>query len=456
MYRIAKGDSATKFLELHRKYGPLLRIAPNEVSVSDPAAIPHIYRHQNPLIKSDFYAAWSSGNAISNQPDLFSAVDEKWHAHLRRILNPVYALSNIIKNEQHIQNCTSMFVQKVRGFAERKELMNIGDWAQMYTFDVIGELMFGEPFGFLEKEEDYGNLISSLDAALPVLSVSAVAPAYYRPALMAASAFSPAVRRAVKATQTVREASLDCVTKRKREIAKGSANRYDLLQQLMDIVRDKGEKMNFSDKEVSLQAWQNMFAGSDTTAIEIRASFYYLSRHPEWQRRVQEELDAACDSISTPIKYTETMRLPITCACIKEAMRLFPSVVTGFQRLAPKEGVDLLGKHIPEGYRMSMTPAVVHHHVETFGTDSDEYKPERWLVSEAQTKAMEKAILTFGGGTRGCAGKNIAQVEIFTVVPETLRYFNVEWPHKEDWKTSNHSFRKAEGLIFRITERKSV
>jgi hypothetical protein len=55
MYR---GDIEIAQRALHQRYGPLVRIAPNELVTSDPAAISLIYRTQNPLSKTDWYVTF--------------------------------------------------------------------------------------------------------------------------------------------------------------------------------------------------------------------------------------------------------------------------------------------------------------------------------------------------------------------------------------------------------------
>lgn len=61
--------------QLHAKYGPLLRIAPNEIACADPNAIKLVYRTQNALNKTDFYPVWN------NQVRSMSALS-KWIATL--------------------------------------------------------------------------------------------------------------------------------------------------------------------------------------------------------------------------------------------------------------------------------------------------------------------------------------------------------------------------------------
>jgi len=130
MYRIYVGDMEKVQRDLHKKYGVLIRIAPNEVSTAEPTAIPKIYRNQRPLTKTDFYPIWG-GSTISKQPDTFTCIDERVHSNYRRIVNPVYTLSNVLKTEEHIDKCSKLFVQRLGEHADSKKSIDLGHWLQM-------------------------------------------------------------------------------------------------------------------------------------------------------------------------------------------------------------------------------------------------------------------------------------------------------------------------------------
>ena len=70
-------------------------------------------------------------------------------------------------------------------------------------------------------------------------------------------------------------------------------------------------------------------AGADTTSIAMRSCLYYLCQTPEIYRQVQEEIDAYYKSknVQRPISYQQALELPLLCAVIREAQRLFPSIV---------------------------------------------------------------------------------------------------------------------------------
>lgn len=217
-------------------------------------------------------------------------------------------------------------------------------------------------------------------------------------------------------------------------------------------------------------------AGADSVAIALRSVFYYLMKHPPILSKVISEIQQvdAAGKLSSPIKFSETMNyLPYTCACIKEATRIFPSFAIHMPRLAPPEGLELSGYHIPAGYRAGMNAAVVQRDRSVFGPDADEYRPERWLESPEHSFAMERGMLNFGGGTRTCSGKHvsvsivyallsdlsltlelqIALAEMHKLIPEVLRHFDMKMAHNRPWKTRNAGFLKQKDIIVNLTLR---
>jgi hypothetical protein len=116
---------------LHERYGPIIRIGPDEVSTSELSAIPKIYRNQAPLSKTDFYSAWGGSDGICERSDTFAERDEKLHSDYRRIVNPVYTLSNVLKSEEYINSVSALFIKRLEEYADHDETINLGTWLQM-------------------------------------------------------------------------------------------------------------------------------------------------------------------------------------------------------------------------------------------------------------------------------------------------------------------------------------
>lgn len=53
-----------------------------------------------------------------------------------------------------------------RRFAETGEQMDFAPWAVFFAYDIISEVGFGAPFGFVEQGTDVGGLIQGFHDAL--------------------------------------------------------------------------------------------------------------------------------------------------------------------------------------------------------------------------------------------------------------------------------------------------
>jgi hypothetical protein len=133
MYRVYVGDMHAVQRHLHERYGPVIRIAPNEVSTSDLSAISKIYKFQRPLTKTDFYSAWDGGTISKHHKPTFVETDEKKHSIYRRTVNPVYTLRRVCESESYVNKVSALFIKRLGEFADREEAIDFGKWLQMWV-----------------------------------------------------------------------------------------------------------------------------------------------------------------------------------------------------------------------------------------------------------------------------------------------------------------------------------
>ncbi|KAI2477912.1 CypX Cytochrome P450 [Pyrenophora tritici-repentis] len=427
---------------LHQRYGPIVRIAPNEIAVADPEAIRTIYSSHSGFVKTDFYLPFRA--TWGKYPDAFTNLDERQHAERRRIVNQVYSMSNIIQLEDSVDKCVQMLMEKLAESATRTTAIDISQWFQWYSFDVIGELFFSRMFGFLEGAYDHGGNIHALDLLIPFIAVACASPAFLRPLVLISGAMIPRVFQALKALKHIENASESCVADRQRLIESGEADeKEDMLQSFFRIMQNKGRQKDFGITEVKMEVYGAFIAGSDTTAAAITAIVYHLMRTPSAYAKLTTEIDEASQAglLSPIIQYHEAVGLPYLIACCKEGMRLHPSVGMTLPRHVPRGGCMIAGAWFPEGTRVGVNAAVVQRDKSIFGNDADAFVPERWLGPQASK--MERYMFQFGGGSRTCIGKNISLCEIYKVIPQLLRSFDLELPHPEkEWETRNYWFNK--------------
>jgi cytochrome P450 len=219
----------------------------------------------------------------------------------------------------------------------------------------------------------------------------------------------------------------------------------DFLYRFMMIHASKPEVLPQADIFKACMA--NVVAGSDTTAITLRAIMYLVLKHPEVKAKLLQELREG--NLSFPVTWKESQQLPYLDACVKEALRVHPAVGMGLERFVPKEGLVMPDGHtLPEGTQVCMNAYVVHQDTSIFGADASVFNPDRWLQAEGESDdayesrmaSMKRTDLAFGWGKRICLGRNISYLEIYKAVPTLLLEFDIELVNEGNWKTSNRFF----------------
>lgn len=159
--------------------------------------------------------------------------------------------------------------------------------------------------------------------------------------------------------------------------------------------------MQSANPSRALLVWttSNITAGSDTTAILLRTLFYNLLTHPQTLHRLRDELDNAArtGNLDELASWKQTRDLAYLDACIKEAGRLHPPFGLPLERVVPPEGAEICGQFLKGGTIVGISGWVAHRNEESFGQDSDLWRPERWLCDKESRKRMEASLLTVSG-----------------------------------------------------------
>lgn len=406
------GDMNTTMIALHKKHGPLVRVGPNELSVSDLTAIKTIYGAGTQFRKSDWYSVWQGHRKF----DLFAERDEKIHASQRRLVSRAYSMDALKDLEPHVNTAVKTFLSKMSSLQGGS--VDMGKWTQLFAFDIIGEITFSKPFGFMEAGADDGSF-GQIESALKSAAWIGQVPWLY----WLHDALSPYIgsHLGIAARHgSLRTTAANEITARQ---TRGS-DRNDILSSLMTT--QKAHPTTFDSQALTSMATSNIFAGSDTTAISTRAIIYFLLKNPASKAKLLAELDAARNEgrLSSPVSLAEADRLPYLQAVMYEALRLHPAVGMSLPRVSPRSGATVAGRFIPAGTTVGANPWVVHRDEQVFGEDFDSFRPERWVekaASEAKEHGSEKGggygdmqrfFFAFGAGARMCLGRNISWMEM--------------------------------------------
>ena len=104
------------------------------------------------------------------------------------------------------------------------------------------------------------------------------------------------------------------------------SEKRDIFSRLFETHQEKPKEFDF-DAVVSMST-SNVNAGSDTTAISMRAILYHLLRNPAAKQRLIDEIDEkrGKGELSIPVKFDEANKMPYLQAVLYEGMRLHPAV----------------------------------------------------------------------------------------------------------------------------------
>ncbi|KIX01166.1 uncharacterized protein Z518_08891 [Rhinocladiella mackenziei CBS 650.93] len=337
--------------------------------------------------------------------------------------------------------------------------VDLGTWLQWYAFDAIGAITFSSRFGFMEERRDIENMIEGIDFGLFYAGIVGQIPFLHRFLLGNMTLMNIRSRLAPHAPDPVATATrmvLKCLAEYDERDSESSDKRADFLAYLRGQEKSGGSRI--STRDMMNHLMNNLLAGSDTTAISLRAVFYYVIRDRRVYEKLQQEIDEAdkAGKLSRFVTFAESLELPYLQICLKEAMRMHPGVSYPLERIVPEGGVELCNQYLPAGTIVGVNAAVIHRDKTIFGTDADQFRPERWIQSESNcdVQNMERHLLTFGSGVRTCIGKNISIMEMGKFIPQILRQFHLEWASdKPTWDVKTWWFAKQSGMFVTFTTR---
>ena len=201
LYRLSlvyNGDAPRRYRKLHEEYGPIVRVGPNHVSVSDASMIPIIYGIGSSYMKVNQPLRWNSLSKLTTSltwiktpfyktmtpfvngkilESMFTTRDPAYHKALKGPVAQLFSMTNMRNYETYADECTSIFAQAMRSL--HGQPVDLAIWLQWYAFDVIASITFQRRFGFMEQQQDVHNLISGLDAGLQYVKLVGQFPALH-------------------------------------------------------------------------------------------------------------------------------------------------------------------------------------------------------------------------------------------------------------------------------------
>ncbi|KAG2240878.1 hypothetical protein Bca52824_097019 [Brassica carinata] len=213
----------------------------------------------------------------------------------------------------------------------------------------------------------------------------------------------------------------------------GDGGKADFADVLLALQKDKSVGFEVSRMSIKAIILDAFVGGTDTSSTLLEWEMSELLNHPECLKRLQEEVRAISKGKSS-VSEDDIQDMYYLKAVIKETLRLHPPFPLTVPHVST-EDVNLRGYHIPSGTQVMINLYAVGREVATWGTDADEFKPERHLNSSVDFLGQDFELIPFGAGRRMCPGISFAAVLNEVALANLMLGF--DWQSTEDQTETN-------------------
>ncbi|KAJ5047261.1 uncharacterized protein L3040_003098 [Drepanopeziza brunnea f. sp. 'multigermtubi'] len=414
------GRIAYKITDFHGIYGPIVRIAPDELNFILEDAWQDIYG--KPLPRN---------SQLRKDPDQFVAnpdgplglllePSDEIHARHRRNLAPGFSEKILRVQEPLLNKYFGLLIQRLR--ENSGSPVDVAQYYEFATFDIVGDLTYGESFDCLEKLEVH-LCLKLLHTAGKAIAILGIMQKFHPLDKIFLAIFARIARKDETMFRTLTREKL--------------LKRLELPDPRPDFIAyvqrhlNSAEGMTFG--EISETCGVLLAAGSETTASLLTAVTFYLTTHPSILKNLTTEIRNAFRSESE-ITIVSVNRLEYLLAVLNEALRIHPPVGGNLVRITPREGCMIAGRFIPGDTHVAINHWSASHSPLNF-TRPYEFIPERWMGSLEFREDKRRVFNPFNVGPRNCIGRNLAYVEMRVILARMVYNFDMELcEQSKGWK----------------------
>jgi cytochrome P450 len=334
LYWSFAGELHLWFKEMHDQYGDVVRVGPNYLVYRTPGAWKEIYGHRHQAKTSmkspEFNFHPPAGPTIFNE-------DDESNSKIRRPLSHGFSDKTLMDQEPLVQHYVDLFLERLHEMvAADNGPVEMTRWYNYTTFDIIGDLSFGEPFDCLRDKRYHPWVSIIFDVAVKTFAYGRAFMMYpYISWLIGIMLPRDLYRKRVELLEVSKE-KVD----RRLETQTG---RPDYITYL---TRDKNER-RFTKEELYANADILVIAGSETTATLLSGFTFYLLKSPPSYKALVEEIRGNFQR-QEDITFQSVAKLQYLNAALEEGLRMYPPVpAVTIPRLVLNGGAIIEGQFVP-------------------------------------------------------------------------------------------------------------
>ncbi|KAK5658484.1 hypothetical protein OQA88_1873 [Cercophora sp. LCS_1] len=443
-YHIFAGDHPKWVASLHEKYGPVVRLAPSELSFTTPTSWRDIYgfrKDHGVFIKS---AAYDAAAFTDQARSIVNERDPAEHAKMRKMLAPAFSDRSLRLQWPLINQIVNDFIAELAKKATSKQEVDMTLYLSLVSFDIATSLALGESFGSVAAGRIHPWATFFRNGAQAMGEGVAVMRFPWLGKLLLA--LKPPQMVAMIKELGMHEAM--CIEMVKKRLDSPS-DRPDILGLILQAGEKEGN--SFTTESIAAQLSDVVIAGTETSITALTTANHFVMRDPAVMRKLRAEIRGRFKSYEE-ISCSSTADLEYLNAVLNEAMRLLAPVAWLPSRVVPPGGDTVDGYHLPAGTWVATSYYAAATYSANF-KDAAEFRPERWI---GQSGDALEASQPFGVGTRACIGKGVALTKLRLIMAKLHYKFDMEAVEKDlDWidKAKFRLLWAKPPLVVKLTER---
>ncbi|KAF8587081.1 cytochrome P450 [Ramaria rubella] len=375
------------------------------------------------------------------------------HSRHRKIMNPAFSYSSLRVFLPLFRHTAQRTVLKLKDVVSRNggksAVVDIPQWLARTTLDAIGAAAFDYQFEAIDQGTDnklsnaYNNLfaetfLNRTDGTIVFESLWGMMPQW----MLALAHRLPlrVVKRWSDYMKIARSVAKELVDRQVASHSLGKEGSKDVMSILVRANLSEDPKSKLGEEEILSQLTTLFLAGHETTASTVTWALYELSRHPDFQNQVREEIQTtrakAAQRGDDELSVADLDSMTYLLALMKETLRFHP-IVSGLIRMAGRDDIIPLATPqttqggdtvtsipVSKGQRVFISIAGYNRLESVWGADADEWRPERFLEDVEGTQKTGLGVLsniaTFSSGLRSCIGWRFAMIEMQAILIELL------------------------------------
>ncbi|RAK71513.1 cytochrome P450 [Aspergillus fijiensis CBS 313.89] len=415
---IQPGQYVFKIQELHKRYGPIIRVTPDGIHINDSGFLDTVYAPA--MVRRDKYDYQLRSLRIPG------GVGTTAGYHLHRLrwesLTHFFSKKNILHLEGLITDKVEQLKQLIATHVADNTPVNLSDAFFSFFNDVVTNFLFAHLTDILSNESKAVILRQNSKELLMGINLNKHFPwipdfLESLPLSISRPMMPPGLVDMLALFDSATNSSLSRTPDHQQQ-QPPPLNPW-AQESVFDSVLDAP---NLPDAEKTLPRLERegtllALAGTESPAQTLTVAFYHLLANPALLAKLRQELR----TVPAPASWTQLEQLPYLSAVIEESNRLS----FGPNRPHRLRAVNLHAFRAccPITVQPSRTTTLSAHTAETVFPEPWVFDPDRWLGDAGRKR--RRFQMAVGKGGRRCLGIELARAELFLVIAGLVRAFEM-------------------------------